>query len=78
MADIRLMNLVTTRLVQDKKEVEYHLTSLLDPTSSKDEQKVSTIIKTLDDYSNIINKIKLWESLIDDISVPEGKENGDK
>ena len=67
MADIKLINLVTQKLVNQKQIVEYNLST---ETVSGDPDSV---IKLLREYSNIINDIKLWESLINDINPNEGE-----
>jgi hypothetical protein len=80
MADIELINLVTTRLVQNKKEVEYRLRGLVDGDTppSYQKYKVDLITECLDDYQRTIGHIQLWESLLDEITnVPEEKKEGD-
>jgi hypothetical protein len=71
MADIELVNLVTTRLIQEKKEVTYQLKSLVGESPSLNYQKlnqVELITDTLDRYSKVINQITLWESLLDEMT----------
>lgn len=77
MADIELMNLVTTKLVQEKKELEYQLRSLLEPTlpSYGEPHQIDLITDTLDRYSGVINRIQLWETLLNEIITPEQNEN---
>ena len=81
MADIELINLVTTRLVQNKKEVEYRLKGLMDGDNthpSYQTHKVDLITQCLDDYGKTINHIQIWESLLDEITnVPEENKDGD-
>ena len=74
MANIELINLVTTELVQKKKMVEY---SLRNVTSTPD-GKPQEVLELLREYQNIIGDIQLWESLIDEIkTVPEKQDEGD-
>ena len=75
MADVELINLVTTRLVQDKKEVEYELKSLMNESTRH--TNLGVITKTLDNYSKIINQLKRWESLINDITPEENNKDGE-
>jgi len=81
MTDIELINLVTTRLIQNKKEVEYRLKDLVSGENthpSYQTNKVDLITECLDDYGRSINHIQLWESLLDEITqVPDEKEEGD-
>jgi len=81
MADIELINLVTTRLVQNKKEVEYQLRELVNGDTthqSYQTHKVDLITQCLDNYGRVINHIQLWESLLDEITnVPEENKKGD-
>ena len=71
MANIELINLVTTELVQRKKMVEYNLRNV---TNTVDGQP-NEVIELLREYQNLIGDIQLWESLINEITpIPEEKE----
>ena len=71
MANIELINLVTTELVQRKKMVEYNLRN----ASNDTEGQPNEVIELLREYQNLINDIQLWESLINEITpIPEEKE----
>lgn len=67
MADIKLINLVTQKLVNQKQVVEYKLSN---ETVNGDPDSVTELLR---EYSSIINDIKLWESLINDINPNEGE-----
>jgi hypothetical protein len=81
MADIELINLVTTRLVQKKKEVEYNLKTMVGDSTPTPYMvdKVDVAIRTLGEYNEVINNIRLWESLLDEITnnIPEENKKGD-
>lgn len=62
MANIQLVNLVTTQLVQNKRNVEFKLNKEIT------EGTPDTVISVLGEYTKIINDIKLWESLINEIN----------
>jgi hypothetical protein len=74
MANIELMNLVSTELVQKKKISEYSIRN--EVNNPKGEPQV--ILNLLTKYSQIIGDIQLWESLLDEITnVPEENKEGD-
>lgn len=74
MANIELINLVTTELVQRKKLTEYNLRI----ESNRPDGSPDKVIELLREYRELIGDIQLWESLIDDITpTPENKEEGD-
>jgi hypothetical protein len=71
MASIELVNLVTTRLVQQKKEIDFQLRNVVEGSN------VDEITLTLRKYREIMSDIQLWESLLDEITdIPEEKEDG--
>jgi hypothetical protein len=64
--------LVTTRLVQQKKEIDFQLRNVVEGSDIDD------ITSTLREYREIMSDIQLWESLLDEITdIPEEKEEGD-
>jgi hypothetical protein len=68
MANIELINLVTTELIQKKKLSGYGIRSEVNNPSG--DPKV--ILRFLREYNQSINDIQLWESLLDEITnVPE-------
>jgi hypothetical protein len=70
MANIELINLVTTELIQRKKTVEYGLRNI----TNKPDGEPQEVIELLREYQNLIGDIQLWESLINEITpVPEEK-----
>jgi hypothetical protein len=74
MANIELINLVTTELVQKKKISEYSIRNEV----SNPNGEPQVILRLLTKYNQIINDIQLWESLLDEITnVPEENEEGD-
>jgi len=64
MASIELVNLVTTRLVQRKKEIDFQLKNVVDGSD------IDNILTTIREYREVIGDIQLWESLIDEIITP--------
>lgn len=74
MANIELINLVTTELVQKKKVSEYSIRNEV----SNPNGEPHVILRLLTKYNQIINDIQLWESLLDEITnVPDENEEGD-
>lgn len=74
MANITLINLVTTELVQKKKISEYSIRN--EVCNPNGEPRV--ILSLLTKYNQIIKDIQLWESLLDEITnVPNKNEEGD-
>lgn len=72
MANIELINLVTTELVQRKKMIEYNLRKLSNASDGSPQE----VLEQLREYQNIIGDIQLWESLITEITnVPEEGDN---
>jgi hypothetical protein len=70
MANIELINLVTTELVQRKKMVEYRLRN----ESNSVDGKPNEVIESLREYNQIVSDIQLWESLINEITPPQNDE----
>lgn len=65
MENTELINLVTTNLIQEKRELEYELKNLIN--KKYDKRNIITLVKTkLREYREIINDIQLWESLINE------------
>jgi hypothetical protein len=75
MANIELINLVTTDLIQQKKIVEYNLRK---ETNSLEGDPTRTM-ELLREYRDLIGDIRLWESLLEEITnIPdEEKKEGD-
>ena len=73
MANIELINLVTTELVQRKRISEYGIRNEVNNENGKPQ----TILRQLREYNQIINDIQLWESLLDEITTVPEKEEGD-
>lgn len=74
MANIQLINLVTTELVQRKNLTEYNLRV----ESNRPDGNPRKVLELLREYRELIGDIQLWESLIDDITpIPEKNEEGD-
>jgi hypothetical protein len=75
MANIELVNLVTTELVQKKKISEYTIRNEV----SNPNGEPHTILELLREYNQIISDIQLWESLLDEITnIPEKNEEGEQ
>ena len=74
MANIELINLVTTELVQKKKISEYSIGNEVNNPSGEPQ----VVLRLLREYNQIIGDIQLWESLLDEITnIPEEKKDGD-
>jgi hypothetical protein len=74
MANIELINLVTTELVQRKKLVEYNLRI----ESNRPDGTLEKVIELLREYRGLIGDIQLWETLVDEITpIPENIQEGD-
>jgi hypothetical protein len=74
MANIELINLVTTELIQKKKISEYGIRNEVNNENGKPQ----VILRKLREYNQTISDIQLWESLLDEITpVPEEKEKRD-
>ena len=70
MANVELINLVTTKLIQQKKEIEFQLRKVVEETD------VDVITTTLREYREVLNDVQLWETIINDINVPNEQTNG--
>lgn len=71
MANIELINLVTTELIQKKKISEYNIRNEVNNQNGKPHE----ILSMLKEYREVISDIQLWESLLDEITeVPEKQE----
>ncbi len=71
MANIELINLVTTELIQKKKISEYNIRNEVNNQNGKPHE----ILSMLKEYREVISDIQLWESLLDEITeVPKEKE----
>jgi hypothetical protein len=73
MANIELINLVTTELVQKRKVSEYSLRNEVNNPNGEPQ----TVLNLIKEYNQIVNDIVLWESLLDEIITPEKNEEGD-
>jgi hypothetical protein len=74
MANIELINLVTTELIQKKKISEYGIRNEVNNENGNPQ----TVLRKLREYNQTISDIQLWESLLDEITpIPEEKEKGD-
>ena len=79
MTNVELINLVTTKLIQEKKESSYHLYDLVNSELPiiGSEYRVDLIRKELTKYNSIINDITLWDSIIDEITNSPNEEEGE-
>ncbi|MHA2431466.1 MAG: hypothetical protein ACXACC_10630 [Promethearchaeota archaeon] len=71
MANIELLNLITTQLVQKKKMAEYNLRKEV----GSEYGDPSIAMTLLREYKEVIGDIQLWNSLLDEITPPEKNED---